>query len=98
MRGTVTITLNAAAFPLVIEMLTAQTSVKLGYPVAKKIDHTDDYNGVKVADPYRWLEDTDSKDTAEWVEAENKLTFGYLAGLPGRDRIKSRLTQSFNFE
>jgi len=50
----------------------------LAYPKAKTVEQVDDYHGVKVADPYRWLEDTDSADTHAWVEEENKLTFGYL--------------------
>ena len=50
----------------------------LSYPHAKMVDQVDDYHGVNVADPYRWLEDTDSPDTRAWVEAENKLTFSYL--------------------
>ena len=44
----------------------------------------DDYHGTKVADPYRWLEDADSRETAAWVEAENKVTFGYLEQIPER--------------
>ncbi|MBS1793874.1 MAG: S9 family peptidase [Acidobacteria bacterium] len=74
----------------------AQT--KLNYPVAKKVDQTDDYHGVKVADPYRWLEDVDSADTKAWVEAENKVTFDYLATIPQREQIKKRLTELWNYE
>src|SRR5579864_1107351 len=48
------------------------------YPPAKKVDVVDDYNGAKVADPYRWLEDTNSPETAAWVEAENKVTAAYF--------------------
>src|SRR5262245_66514254 len=54
------------------------------YPKAKKVDQIDDYHGVKVADPYRWLEDPDSADSREWIEAENKLTFGFLNQIPER--------------
>jgi prolyl oligopeptidase len=68
------------------------------YPVAKKVDQVDDYHGTKVADPYRWLEDTDSADTKAWVEAENKLTFGYLEQIPARAAIKDRMTKLWNFE
>ena len=70
----------------------------LSYPVAKTVDQVDDYHGVKVADPYRWLEDTDSVDTREWIEAENKLTFGYLEQIPYRKSIHDRLTKLWNYE
>ncbi len=71
---------------------------KPAYPVAKKGDQVDDYHGVSVPDPYRWLEDLDSPDTRAWVEAENKLTFGYLSTIPARERIKDRLTRLWNYE
>ena len=70
----------------------------LSYPAAKKTDQLDDYHGVKVADPYRWLEDLDSAETRNWVEAENQLSFSYLKGIPERDRIKDRLTKLWNYE
>jgi len=70
---------------------------RLRYPEARKDDHVDTYFGVKIADPYRWLEDENSADTARWVEAENKLTFGYLEGIPFRPRIKARLTTLYNY-
>ena len=68
------------------------------YPVARKSDQVDDYHGVKVADPYRWLEDLDSEETRKWVEAENNLTFGYLSEIPARMTIKERLTKLWNYE
>ena len=68
------------------------------YPQAKKTNVVDDYHGTKVADPYRWLEDTDSADTAAWVAAENALTQGYLAKIPARSRFKDRLTALYNYE
>ena len=70
----------------------------LVYPATKKIDQVDDYHGTKVADPYRWLEDPDSPETQAWVEAQNKVTFGWLAQVPSRDRIRQRLTQLWNYE
>ncbi len=72
----------------------------LKYPDAKPIDHVDELHGVSVADPYRWLEDDvrQSKDVATWVEAENKVTFDYLAAIPQRERIKKRLTELWNYE
>ena len=68
------------------------------YPVARKSDQVDDYHGVKVADPYRWLEDLDSAETRAWVEAENKLTFSFLEAIPARTAIKDRLTKLWNYE
>lgn len=68
------------------------------YPVARKSDQVDDYHGVKVADPYRWLEDLDSDETRSWVEAENKLSFGYLAAIPARAGLKDRLTKLWDYE
>jgi prolyl oligopeptidase len=68
------------------------------YPVAKKVDQIDDYHGVKVADPYRWLEDPDSAASRAWIEAENKLTFSFLDKIPQRGKIKERLTKLWNYE
>ncbi|HEY0763884.1 MAG TPA: prolyl oligopeptidase family serine peptidase [Pyrinomonadaceae bacterium] len=68
------------------------------YPPARKSDQVDDYHGTKVADPYRWLEDLDSEETRNWVEAENKLSFGFLASIPARNTIKERLTKLWNYE
>jgi len=73
-------------------------SASLTYPKAKTVDQVDDYHGTKVADPYRWLEDTDSADTKAWVEAENKVTFGYLDKIPYRGAIRDRLLKLWNFE
>ena len=70
------------------------------YPHTKAVDQVDDYHGTKVADPYRWLEDDVRKSpaVAEWVEAENKVTFAFLEQIPERDAIKKRLTDLWNYE
>jgi prolyl oligopeptidase len=70
----------------------------LAYPTARKVDQVDDYHGVKVVDPYRPLENPDSDETRAWIEAENKLTFSFLDGIPERARIKERLTKLWNYE
>lgn len=72
----------------------------LKYPPTKRIDHVDDYHGTKVADPYRWLEDDvrKSKEVADWVEAENKVTDAYLKAIPERDTLRKRLTDLWNYE
>ena len=73
---------------------------KLKYPDTKKVDHVDELHGVKVQDPYRWLEDDvrQSKEVADWVAAENAITSAYLAAIPQRDAIKKRLTELWNYE
>ena len=71
---------------------------KFVYPQASKSDQVDDYFGTKVADPYQRLEDADSEATRKWIEAENKLTFGYLEAIPERKRINKRLTALWNYE
>lgn len=79
-------------------LLAARDGATIVYPKAKTVEQVDDYHGVKVADPYRWLEDTDSADTHAWVEAENKLTFGYLDQIPYRGAIRERMTKLWNYE
>ena len=64
---------------------------KIEYPLTKKGDVVDTYFGTKVPDPYRWLEDDRSEETAAWVKAENKVTFGYLEKIPIREEIRNRL-------
>jgi prolyl oligopeptidase len=72
----------------------------LSYPKTKRIDHTDDYHGLKVADPYRWLETDvrESSEVAEWVAEQNKVTSAYLHAIPQRETILKRLTELWNFE
>jgi prolyl oligopeptidase len=89
----------AAFFCTASVVLIAQTgSAPLVYPKAKTVDQVDDYHGTKVADPYRWLEDTDSPETHAWVEAENKVTFSYLDTIPYRGAIRDRLLKLWNYE
>lgn len=70
----------------------------LTYPTTRQADQVDDYHGTKVADPYRWLEDPDSDETKAWVEAQNKVTFGYLEDIPQRESLKQRITKLWNYE
>ncbi|UFH55295.1 prolyl oligopeptidase family protein [Spirosoma sp. KNUC1025] len=74
-----------------------QATQPLNYPQARKTDQVDTYHGTQVADPYRWLEDDRSDETAEWVKAENKVTFDYLAQIPYRKQIQNRLEQVYNY-
>jgi len=68
------------------------------YPSAKKADQIDDFFGTKIADPYRWLEDSDAPDTRAWIDAQNALTFGYLKQVPERERIFARLKALWDYE
>jgi len=68
------------------------------YPNAKKMNQVDDFFGTKIADPYRWLEDSDAPDTRAWIDAQNALTFGYLKQVPERERITARLKALWNYE
>ncbi|MFD2573739.1 prolyl oligopeptidase family protein [Spirosoma soli] len=74
-----------------------QASNPLTYPKARKTDQVDNYHGTQVADPYRWLEDDRSAETAEWVKAENKVTFDYLSQIPYRKQFQDRLEQIYNY-
>jgi prolyl oligopeptidase len=73
---------------------------KLTYPATQKVDQVDEQFGVKVADPYRWLENdvrTDPK-VAAWVAEQNVVTNAYLATLPGRAIFATRMKQLYNYE
>lgn len=72
--------------------------VKLDYPETKKVDTVDVYFGTQVADPYRWLEDDNSVETAEWVKAQNAVTNSYLEQIPFRTKLKEKLTALTNYE
>ncbi len=77
----------------------APSKPRLTYPASRQDPSVvDDFHGTKVADPYRWLEDPDSPESRQWIEAQNALTFGYLEKIPARERIKARLTALWNFE
>lgn len=67
------------------------------YPKTKKVDQVDTYFGVKVADPYRWLEDDRSPEVEEWVKAENAVTNDYLSKIPFREKLKQQLTKVWNY-
>jgi prolyl oligopeptidase len=68
------------------------------YPRTRRENIAEKLHGVTVADPYRWLEDDNADETKAWVEAQNKVTFGYLDKLSKRDALKERLTKLWNYE
>lgn len=68
------------------------------YPETQKGNQVDEFFGVEVKDPYRWLEDDLSNDTKNWVETQNKVTFGYLDQIPFREQLKNQLTELWNYE
>ncbi len=69
----------------------------LQYPGTRTVDHVDTYHGTKVPDPYRWLEDDTSAETAAWVEAQNKVTFAYLDKIPYRAELTKRLKALYDY-
>ena len=75
-------------------------SAVLHYPETRRVDQTDDYHGVKVADPYRWLEGDvrESPEVAEWVAKQNEIARAYLDAIPQRPQIARRLTEIWNYE
>jgi len=68
------------------------------YPETTKDGTVDTYFGTEIADPYRWLENDTSKATEAWVEAQNKVTFGYLDEIPFRQKLKKELTDLTDYE
>lgn len=70
----------------------------LTYPDSAKVRQVDDYFGTTVEDPYRWLEDNDSQETRDWVSRQAEFTTEYLSKLPGRQAIRERITELWNYE
>ena len=73
-----------------------QAQAPLKYPATRKDSTVDNFFGTRVADPYRWLEDQNSREVARWVDAENKVTFDYLAAIPIREMFRKELTRLIN--
>lgn len=92
------VTATAVICSLTMNAQAPKTIGEIKYPETKKTEHTDTYFGTKVNDPYRWLEDDRSVETAAWVKAQNSLTYGYLRQIPYRDAIKARMEKLWNYE
>ncbi len=70
----------------------------LHYPIFREDPQVDEYHGTLVADPYRHLEDLDSPETREWVEAENALALSYLEEIPELESIRQAIAPLFSYE
>ena len=73
-------------------------SAPIKYPEAAMGNDTDVYFGVKVADPYRWLENDTAPEVEEWVKQQNEITQTYLQKIPFREALNKRLTDLSNYE
>jgi prolyl oligopeptidase len=81
----------------IVTNVMAQTGA-ITYPESRKVEQSDVYHGVTVADPYRWLEDDNSADTKSWVQAQNDVTEKFLAAMPQRELTKRLYTELYNYE
>ncbi len=88
---------QTAAAPAAAASTPSRRLPRVQYPATATVPQVDDYHGVRVADPYRWLEDLDSPQTRAWIAAQNAVTTEYLAATPGRDAIRDRLTALWNY-
>ena len=86
----------AAAF-IASALADASAQSPLTYPTTRRVDTVDVYHGSRIADPYRWLEAIDGRDVADWVKAQNAVTMPYLASLPGRELLNTRITALYNY-
>ena len=69
----------------------------ISYPETHKVLQQDDYHGTLVNDPYRWLEDIDSKEVVSWTKSQNEITNSYLDEIPFIDEIERRLKDRWNY-
>ncbi len=81
----------------IVACAAAPPPTRFEYPDTRKVDQVDTYHGTQVADPYRWLEDDNSAETAKWVEAQNKVTFAYLEKIPFRAQLRTRLERLYDY-
>lgn len=72
---------------------------KMDYPPTHQVDQSDDFHGTAVLDPFRWLEqDVREPEVDAWIQAQNKVTSGYLSALPGRQKIEARLKELWDYD
>ncbi|MDR2763288.1 MAG: prolyl oligopeptidase family serine peptidase, partial [Planctomycetaceae bacterium] len=88
----VTISVTIITSSLISFVFSAET-----YPPARQLDQVDTYFGVQINDPYRWMENNDTKELTDWIDAENKLSRKYLDGIDIRENLKNRLAEVINY-
>src|SRR5918992_770140 len=88
--------LLAAALLLFVPASWAQPQAP-SYPAARQADTVEELFGVKVSNPYRWMEDAGSKELADWVGAQDGLARAYLRGLPLRAHFYKRITELWDY-
>jgi prolyl oligopeptidase len=98
MKNTLIIAVSFLAVFVACSPTPDSSTAAVTYVVTQKGDTVDSYFGYQVADPYRWLEDDMSAETADWVKAQNEVTFGYLETIGFRENIKQQLTALWNYE
>jgi len=89
---------SGLAFLLLALAVSCSNSVTWQYPESKISDHVETLHGVQVADPYRWLEDLNSEETGQWVEAQARFAREYLDKLPELEPVRQRLTELWDYE
>ncbi len=93
-----TCALGAIALMNVGRLKAGEGSEPIKYPPSPRSETVDDYHGTRVADPYRPLEEPNAPATRAWIDAQNKVTFGFLGAIPERSAIERRLTELWNYE
>lgn len=89
---------TVAGYAALVTLACQAPQPPMAYPATTRGNQSDDYFGTSVADPYRWLEDSDSQETRSWIDAQNRLTESFLSEVPARAEIKGRLTELWNYE
>jgi prolyl oligopeptidase len=95
-RASVRLMIRGVLFLLLL--LSTVMAKNYGYPDAPKGNQVEDYHGTKIADPYRWLENSDSPETVDWIKKENAISSPYLEKLPSRPDFQERITKLLKFE
>lgn len=98
--GVAAVTMTVPSMAVAKDAGTAEVAAELDYPKTKKVDVVEEQFGVKVADPYRWLEDDVRVNpaVADWVKAQNAVSDKYLDTLPGKDVLAARMKKLYDYE